>query len=150
MFSKGRRKLSTGKGILGDSQFLILKDISRAWGSRRVWPWQIAYCKWYIHPSYCKRSKKNRVQTSLRDVLLMPAADYLCSSRGGGVYSVRVSGVCGSSNSVCLFQFISCIAVRGILQTIGLGGEFFFFLLDFMFRLSAGCGIYNKHVGAGL
>ena len=63
------------------------------------------------------------VQTSLRDVFLMPAADYLCLSRGGGVYSVRVSWAFGSSNSVCLFQFISCIAVRSILQTIELGGE---------------------------
>ena len=63
------------------------------------------------------------VQTSLRDVLLMSAAGYLCLSRGGGVYSVRVSWVFGSSHSVCLFQFISCIAVRSILQTIGLGGE---------------------------
>ena len=69
------------------------------------------------------------VQTSLRDVLLIPAADYLCSSRGGGVYSVRVGWVCGSSNSVCLFQFISCVAVRSILQTIGLGGEKIFFLI---------------------
>ena len=53
----------------------------------------------------------------------MPAADYLCLSRGGGVYSVRVSWVFGSSNSGCLFQFISCTAVRSILQTVGLGGE---------------------------
>ena len=53
----------------------------------------------------------------------MPAADYLRSFRGRGVYSVRVSWVCGSSNSVCLFHFVSCIAVRSILQTIGLGGE---------------------------
>ena len=62
-------------------------------------------------------------QTSLRDVLLMPAADYLCLSRGGGVYSVRVSWVFGSSNSVCLFQFVSCIALRSILQIIALRGE---------------------------
>ena len=30
MFSKGRQKLSTGKGILGDSQFLKLKDTARS------------------------------------------------------------------------------------------------------------------------
>ena len=63
------------------------------------------------------------VQTFLRGILLMPAADYLCLSRDGGIYSVRVSWVFGSSNSVCLFQFISCTAVRSILQTIGSGGE---------------------------
>ena len=81
----------------------------------------------------------------------MPAADYLGSSRDGRVYSVRVSWVCGSSNSVCLFQFISCIAVRSILQTIGLGEEKIEKKkkLDFVFRLSAGCGIYNKHLGTG-
>ena len=82
----------------------------------------------------------------------MSAADYLCSSRGGGVYSVRVRGVCGSSNSVCLFQFISCIAVRSILQTIGLGGEFFFFFyltLCLDYQSGAAFGIYNKHVGTG-
>ena len=35
MFSKGRQKLSTGKGILEDSQFLHLKDTSRTLASRR-------------------------------------------------------------------------------------------------------------------
>ena len=49
MFSKGRQKLSTGKGILGDSRFLHLEDTSRTLASRRVWPGQITYCKWYIH-----------------------------------------------------------------------------------------------------
>ena len=42
MFSKGRQKLKTGKGILGDSQFLHLEDFARTLVSRRVWPEQIA------------------------------------------------------------------------------------------------------------
>ena len=59
------------------------------------------------------------IQASPRYVLLMPAADYLCLACGGGVYSVRVSWVLGSSNSVCMFQVISCIAVRRTLQLSG-------------------------------
>ena len=34
----------------------------------------------------------------------MPATDYLRLARGGGIYSVRMSWVCGSSN--CLFVSI--------------------------------------------
>ena len=45
---RGRQKLSTGKGILGDSQFLKLKDTARALVGRKIWPSQIAYCRWYI------------------------------------------------------------------------------------------------------
>ena len=45
---KGRQKLSTGEGVLGDSQFLKLKDTARTLVGRKVWPGQIAYCRWYI------------------------------------------------------------------------------------------------------
>ena len=48
IFLEGHKKLSTGKEILGDSQFFHLKDTSRTLASRKVWPGQIAYCKWYI------------------------------------------------------------------------------------------------------
>ena len=63
------------------------------------------------------------VQISLRDVLLIKAADYLCSPRGGGVYRVRVKlGV--RFVQLCVFVSIYFfIAVRSIVQTIGLGGE---------------------------
>ena len=58
------------------------------------------------------------------DICLIPVTDYLRFARGGDIYSMRMGWVFHPALFVCLFRVISCIAVRGILQSIGLRGNY--------------------------